>query len=147
MINIFKDYLKATDIVVRSVNDIFDKLEGMTPHLHIISDERKEEFINEIEKIMTHEVTSVLYLTGLNKSLLKRSIFRGLKHKIALKCYAGTNTTRKQQMNKGVGRLRSSGLSAKSIRAALNILAEASDRSEKVIDEILDEFEEKVFGR
>lgn len=142
MIKMLKDYYKATGIIVRSYNYIFKRMEDMAPHLHVISDERKEKFTQEIGDIMANELVNTMFSTGLNIQLANPSILRKLRGKLAIRCYKATNTLREEQIGKGIERMQASNLHAKSIQSALEILKEAHLRGEAELDKVLKDFED-----
>lgn len=105
MITVIFNYVKATDIVLRTNNRIFDKLEEMAPHIYILSKERKEFLTNEIEELITLSMIESLKLTCFHDNLLKKGLFSNAKIRLALKCYNSLGSLRRDEVKNRLKRL------------------------------------------
>lgn len=147
MITILKDYLKATVIIVRTSDRIFDRLEEIAPYLHSISTERREECVKELQNMIIYQDIQLVFLTKFNSHLLETKIFSKLKAKTATKCYRALVGIEIDQVTKKADKLTETNLSAETIKAALALLKEANDAAGEVVRSIIEEFRNDVLRR
>lgn len=129
MIKTFKSYKQGVAMIKRTNMDLFEKIKGIAPHYHILSDERREEEIDYISDILSYQMTEIYELTAGKNIYLNNSLISSIKAKINKKIFSKLMTVRTELTKKEIIRMKTHLNTKNSINSAVSILLFAEPRS------------------